>query len=78
LGLHGGEQEPRTRIVPAGKTENHQFAGISSRGFCCLLGDRGGTIVGGLLGLFFGLAFGGALPRGAADCVFGPEEPAEK
>jgi hypothetical protein len=38
----------------------------------------GGAVVGGLLGLFFGLAFGGALPRGVADYVFGPEEPAEK
>jgi hypothetical protein len=38
----------------------------------------GGAVVGGLLGLFFGLAFGGALPRGVADYVFGSEEPAEK
>ena len=37
----------------------------------------GGAVVGGLLGTFFGLAFGGALPRGVADSVFGPEEPAE-
>ena len=37
----------------------------------------GGAVVGGLLGLFFGLAFGGALPRGVADYVFGPEEPAD-
>ena len=38
----------------------------------------GGSLIGGMLGLFFGLAFGGALPRGVADYVFGPEEPAEK
>jgi hypothetical protein len=38
----------------------------------------GGAAVGGLLGTFFGLSFGGALPRGVADYVFGPEEPAEK
>ena len=38
----------------------------------------GGAVVGTLLGAFFGLAFGGALPRGVADYVFGPEEPAEK
>ena len=38
----------------------------------------GGAVVGGLLGVFFGLAFGGTLPRGMADYVFGPEEPAEK
>jgi hydrogenase/urease accessory protein HupE len=38
----------------------------------------GGALIGGSLGLFFGLAFGGALPRGVADYVFGPEEPAEK
>jgi hypothetical protein len=28
-----------------------------------------------LLGVFFGLAFGGALPRALADYCFGPEEP---
>jgi hypothetical protein len=38
----------------------------------------GGAVVGGLLSLFFGLAFGGALPRGVADYVFEPEDPAEK
>ena len=48
---------------------------------CALLGvmaaaDRrfsawGGAVVGGLLGAFFGLAFGGALPRGVADYCFG-------
>jgi hypothetical protein len=37
----------------------------------------GGTVIGSLLGLFFGLAFGGALPRAAADYFFGPEERAE-
>jgi hydrogenase/urease accessory protein HupE len=36
----------------------------------------GGAAVGGLLGLFFGLAFGGALPRSVADYCFGPEEKA--
>ena len=38
----------------------------------------GGAVVGGLLGLFFGLAFGGALPRAVADYCFGPEEEPEK
>jgi hypothetical protein len=38
----------------------------------------GGAVIGTLLGVFFGLAFGGALPRGMADYVFGPEKPAEK
>jgi hypothetical protein len=38
----------------------------------------GGALIGGSLGVFFGLAFGGALPRGVADYVFGPEELAEK
>jgi len=38
----------------------------------------GGALIGGSLGVFFGLAFGGALPRGMADYVSGPEEPAEK
>jgi hydrogenase/urease accessory protein HupE len=38
----------------------------------------GGAVVGGLLGLFFGLAFGRALPPGVADYCFGPEEPADK
>ena len=32
---------------------------------------RGGAVVGGLLGAIFGLAFGGALPRGVADYCFG-------
>ena len=34
-------------------------------------------MIGSLLGVFFGLAFGGALPRFVADYCFGPEEPAE-
>jgi hypothetical protein len=38
----------------------------------------GGAVIGGSLGLFFGLAFGGALPRGVADYFFDPEETAEK
>jgi hypothetical protein len=38
----------------------------------------GGAAIGGLLGLFFGLAFGGALPRSVADYCFEPEETAEK
>jgi hydrogenase/urease accessory protein HupE len=36
----------------------------------------GGALIGAALGLFFGLAFGGALPRRMADYVFGAEEPA--
>jgi hypothetical protein len=32
-----------------------------------------GAAVGGLLGLFFGLAFGNASPRGVADYFFGPQ-----
>jgi hypothetical protein len=35
----------------------------------------GGAVVGGLLGTFFGLTFGGALPRSMADYFFGPEVP---
>jgi hypothetical protein len=38
----------------------------------------GGALIGTLLGAFFGLAFGGALPRGVADYCFGPEEQVEK
>jgi hypothetical protein len=34
----------------------------------------GGVGVGGLLGTFFGLAFGGALPRSVADYCFGSED----
>jgi hypothetical protein len=34
----------------------------------------GGALIGGTVGLFFGLAFGGALPRSVADWCFGPEE----
>ena len=34
----------------------------------------GGALIGAALGTFFGLAFGGALPRGVADYCFGPEE----
>jgi hypothetical protein len=35
----------------------------------------GGTGIGAALGTFFGLAFGGALPRSVADWCFGPEQP---
>jgi hypothetical protein len=38
----------------------------------------GGAIIGGSLGLFFGLAFRGALPQAVADYFFRPEEPTEK
>ena len=38
----------------------------------------GGALIGAALGTFFGLAFGGALPRTVADYCFGREEPAEK
>jgi hypothetical protein len=40
----------------------------------------GGALIGSTLGLFLGLAFGGALTRSVADCCFGPpeEEPAER
>jgi hypothetical protein len=38
----------------------------------------GGAVIGTLLGAFFGLAFGGALPRSVADWCFGPAETAEK
>jgi hypothetical protein len=34
-----------------------------------------GTLIGGTLGLFFGLAFGGALPRSVADWGFEPDQP---
>jgi hypothetical protein len=37
----------------------------------------GGALIGGSLGTFFGLAFGGALPRTVADYCFGPERPDE-
>lgn len=43
------------------------------RGFALL-----GAIGGSLGVLFFGLAFGGALPRRVADYFFGPEDAAEK
>jgi hypothetical protein len=33
----------------------------------------GRALIGGSLGVFFGLAFGGVLPRGVADYCFGPE-----
>jgi hypothetical protein len=36
----------------------------------------GGEAIGGAIGVFFGLAFGGMLPRMVADWCFGPEEPA--
>jgi hydrogenase/urease accessory protein HupE len=38
----------------------------------------GSAPIGSGVGLFFGLAFGGALPRGVADYCFGPEEKVEK
>ena len=34
----------------------------------------GGAVIGSILGLFFELAFSGALPRGLADYCFGPED----
>jgi hypothetical protein len=37
----------------------------------------GGAVIGTLLGTFFGLVFGGALPLGVADYCFGPEELAD-
>jgi hypothetical protein len=38
----------------------------------------GGALIGSGVGVFFGLAFGGALPRSVADWCFGPEETGEK
>ncbi len=35
----------------------------------------GGAAIGGALGVFFGLAFGGVLSRRVADWCFGPEQP---
>ena len=35
---------------------------------------RGGALIGGSLGVYFGLAFGGALPRSVADYCFGRED----
>jgi len=37
----------------------------------------GGALIGAALGVFFGLSFGGALPRSVADYCFGPEEETE-
>jgi hypothetical protein len=37
----------------------------------------GGALIAAALGAFFGLAFGGALPRSEGDYFFGPEERAE-
>jgi hypothetical protein len=34
----------------------------------------GGALIGGAIGVFFGLAFGGMLPRSVADFFFGPEQ----
>jgi hypothetical protein len=34
----------------------------------------GGALIGSVVGLFFGLEFGGALPRAVADWCFGPGE----
>jgi len=34
----------------------------------------GGALIGGSLGMFFGLAFGGALPRSVADYCFEPKD----
>jgi hypothetical protein len=34
----------------------------------------GGALIGGGVGVFFGLAFGGMLPRSVADFFFGPEQ----
>jgi len=41
----------------------------------CRFSAWGGAVVGTLLGAFFGLDFGGALPRSVSDWCFGP--PAE-
>jgi hypothetical protein len=38
----------------------------------------GGALIGGTVGLFFGMAFGSALPRSVVYWCFGPEETAEK
>jgi len=38
----------------------------------------GGALIGAALGVFFDLAFGGALPQAVADYLFGPPEEAEK
>jgi hypothetical protein len=35
----------------------------------------GGALIGGSLGVFFGFAFGGMMPRAVADFCFGPEAP---
>jgi hypothetical protein len=52
--------------------------GCAFLGACAAIGTYfpawGGALIGGSLGLFFGLAFGGALPRSVADYLFGPEE----
>jgi len=37
----------------------------------------GGALIGGSLGLFFGLAFGGVLPRAVATFCFRPDELAQ-
>jgi hypothetical protein len=38
----------------------------------------GGVVIGNPPAVFFGLVFGGALPRGVADYCFEPKETAEK
>jgi hypothetical protein len=38
----------------------------------------GRALIGTPVGVFFGLALGGVLPRGVAACVIGPAESAEK
>ncbi len=35
----------------------------------------GGALIGGVVGVFFGLTFGGLLPRRVADWCFGLEQP---
>jgi hypothetical protein len=35
----------------------------------------GGALMGGVVGVFFGLAFGGVLARSVAGFFFGPEQP---
>jgi hypothetical protein len=38
----------------------------------------GGALVGGVVGVFFGAAIGGALPRAVADFCFGKDAEASK
>jgi hypothetical protein len=55
---------------------------LAHLGVCGAAGRRcyawGGAHIGILLGLSFGLALGGALPRGVADYFFGPKDETEE